>query len=89
MIVISVAHFDEKKAEVLIVSTSSIGSYMLMVGTNAYIGDENNIYNPFTMAELQKAGLLVTIKLESLAYLAFYLASCCLSVVIQYFIYKM
>ena len=88
MIVISVAHFDEKKAEVLIVSTSSIGSYMLMVGTNAYIGDENNIYNPFTMAELQKAGLLVTIKLESLAYLAFYLVSCCLSVVIQYFIYK-
>ena len=55
-----------------IVSTTIIGSYMLMIGTNACIGEYNNLYNPFVLAELQSKGLLVTLNTWYLAYLALF-----------------
>ena len=71
-------YLEQWVSEIHIVSTTVIGSFMLMIGTNACLGVYNNVYNPFVLSELQAKGLLVTINKWYLAYLALF----CLCVIV-------
>ena len=77
-----------KQQEATILSTALVGSYMMMLSTNAFIGNFNNLYNPFLAAELKANGLLVTIDYWYMAFLGLFLVCFALGVIVQCIMYK-
>ena len=61
---------------------------MLMIGTNACLGEYNNLYNPFILSELQAMGLLVSLNTWYLAYLGLFFLCVMVGLLFQFALYK-